>query len=119
MADIVSVRRSLNQGSAQASSSYLETRRSAFTDPWDVVLDPNLTSSEKKEILSGWASAARAIDGCPDGHAGTEGAAAWWDDLAESLRLVNAEIAALSRPRAVVRPGHLRPPLRSRSLRAD
>ncbi len=114
MAGIASVRRSLDQSSAPAPSSYLESRRAALTDPWEVVLDPNLTSSEKKEILSDWASAARAIIGRPGEHAGAAGTVAWWDDLAEGLRLVDAEIAALSRPRTAIRPGHMRPALRSR-----
>ncbi len=106
MADIVPVRRPLNRrGATECASPYLETRRTDLADPWDLVLDPNLTSDEKMEILSDWASAARAMDSRPDedGAAGTE---AWWYDLAEGLRLVEAEIEALSEP--AKRPGHLR-----------
>jgi len=115
VAGIASVRRSLNQSSAPTPSSYLESRRAALADPWEVVLDPDLTGSEKKDILSAWASAARAIDGRPDRHGGgAAGTTAWWHDLTEGLRLVEAEIATSPRPR----PGHLRPLPRTRSARA-
>ncbi len=117
MANMASVRRPRDRGSAPAFSFYVETRRAACADPWEVVLDPNLTCSEKKEILLDWASAVRAIDGRPDRTMGAAGAVASWDDLMEGLRLVNAEIAALSRPRTVTRPSHLKPAVRSRSAR--
>jgi hypothetical protein len=32
-----------------------------FMDPWDVLKDPHLTMSEKREILSSWASDASAV----------------------------------------------------------
>ena len=118
MANVVSVRRTRIHSRAPAPSSYLETRRATFADPWDVVLDPNLTSREKLEILSDWSSAAKANDGLLDEQVAAAGAASWWDDLVEGLRLVEAEIAALSRPRTVARPGHLKPSPRSRSSHA-
>jgi hypothetical protein len=37
----------------------------AFDDPWDVVKDPDLTTSEKRAILSSWASDACAVESAP------------------------------------------------------
>lgn len=84
---------------APPSHPYLDTKRAAFGDPWDVVLDPDLTSAEKREILSDWASDARVVAGRPGLRMNAAGAVAAWDDIMEGLRLIDAEIAAASRPR--------------------
>lgn len=87
------------RGAAPSFRSYLDARQAGFGDPWDVVLDPDLTSSEKREILSDWASDAHVVDGRPGLRMNAAGAVAAWDDIMEGLRLVDAEIAASRTPR--------------------
>ena len=82
-----------------------------------MVLDPDLTTGEKREILADWASDARAVDGRPDLRMNTTGAVASRDDILQKLRLVEAEIAALSRSHGGPRPSRLKPHVRARGLR--
>ena len=83
--------------------SYLDTKRAGFADPWDVVLDANLTGIEKKEILAEWASDIHAVEGRPELRMNESGAVLALDRILECLRLVDAEIAAGTAPRAVTR----------------
>jgi hypothetical protein len=103
-----SARGPLDGRGASTFLSYLDTKRAGFADPWDVVLDPNLTSIEKKEILADWASDAHAVEGRPDLRMNEAGAVLALDRILECLRLVDAEVAAATAPRAVNRV--LRPP---------
>lgn len=105
-------------GAVAAAASCMEMKRAAYASPWDVVLDPDLTGSEKKEILSDWASDARVVEGKPGLRMSVFGAIASWDDIMECLRLVDAEIAALAQCRAAVRPSRLRPSVRLKAPRA-
>lgn len=107
MQDGASMLRPVTGSSATAFPSYVERQKKAFTDPWDVVLDANLTNIEKYEILSGWASRAAT--------ATAQGASR--QDLMEALRLVDAALATASAPRPALRPGRLRPAARFRSAR--
>ncbi len=65
-----------------------------FNDPDDVVKDPHLTQSEKRAILSSWASDACAVDGRPNLR--------WMLGTAEPVRLDDV-LDALARLEA--RPG--------------
>ncbi len=108
MRNTASARGSVGGRGASAFLSYLDTKRAGLTDPWDVVLDANLTSGEKKEILADWASDANAVEGRPELRMTEAGAVLALDKILECLRLVEAEIAAAAAPRAVSRV--LRPP---------
>jgi hypothetical protein len=60
---------------------------SAFDHPRDVVNDPDLTTEEKRAILSSWASDACAVESCP-GLRLRPGAKApvGFDDIVDALR---------------------------------
>src|ERR1700694_4992029 len=65
---------------------------SAFDHPQDVVRDPDLTTAEKRAILSSWASDACAVDSqpamrMPPGAKRPVG----FDEIAEALRSLDKE----------------------------
>ncbi len=58
----------LNRISARALDPEIEALlhpSAAFAHPRDVVSDPDLTTHEKRAILSSWASDACAVESCP------------------------------------------------------
>jgi hypothetical protein len=70
----------------------------AFAQPTDVVDDPDLTLSEKRAILSAWASDACAIEAapalrCAPGHAPVQ-----FDDIVDVLRLLDRQTAQFGKP---------------------
>ena len=99
MDHLVSGRRTHGGSVAAPLASHVATKLAGFTDPWDVVLDPDLTSGEKRDILSDWASDARVVAGRPGLRMNTAGAIASWDDIMEGLRLIDAGIASAPRSR--------------------
>jgi hypothetical protein len=62
----------------------------AFDHPRDVVHDPDLTLSEKRAILSSWASDACAIEAAPELRALPRGKAVLFDDIMDALRSLDA-----------------------------
>jgi ActR/RegA family two-component response regulator len=70
----------------------------AFDRPMDVVNDIDLTLSEKRAILSAWASDACAVEAvpalrCVPGHAPVQ-----FDDIMEALRVLDQQTAAFRKP---------------------
>jgi hypothetical protein len=58
----------------------------AFAHPMDVVDDCDLTSYEKRAILSSWAA-----DSCARRESGQRGAAPTFDDIVDALHLLESE----------------------------
>ena len=63
----------------------------AFATPMDVVKDPDLTTNEKRAILSSWASDACAVS--PDLRAPPEGPVVQFDDIMDALKALDGEAA--------------------------
>ena len=63
----------------------------AFARPMDVVNDPDLTTNEKRAILSSWASDACAVS--PDLRAPPEGPLVQFDDIMEALKALDGPAA--------------------------
>ena len=62
---------------------------SAFTDPSEVVNDPDLTLNEKRAILASWASDACAIDAAPELRSSPSGMRVRFDEIMEALRTLD------------------------------
>jgi hypothetical protein len=63
----------------------------AFSHPMDVVEDCDLTSYEKRAILSSWAADACAVKGVPELGRSFHGATVSFDDILDALRLLDSE----------------------------
>jgi len=63
----------------------------AFATPMDVVKDPDLTTNEKRAILSSWASDACAVS--PELRAPPEGPVVQFDDIMDALKALDGEAA--------------------------
>jgi hypothetical protein len=63
----------------------------AFATPMDVVKDIDLTSNEKRAILSSWASDACAVS--PDLRAPTDGPPVRFDDIMDALKALDGSVA--------------------------
>lgn len=72
----------------------------AFSHPMDVVEDCDLTSYEKRAILSSWAADACAVNGVPELGRSFHGAAVSFDDILDALRILDSE------PESGAAPGH-------------
>jgi hypothetical protein len=70
----------------------------AFAHPSDVVNDPDLTLSEKRAILSGWARRACAAQATPARLRPTDVTLVYYDDVVDALRALDRR-SALFRPR--------------------
>ena len=70
----------------------------AFAHPSDVVNDPDLTLSEKRAILSGWARRACAAQVTPALLRPTDATPVHYDDVVDALRALDRR-SALFRPR--------------------
>ncbi|HVV80949.1 MAG TPA: hypothetical protein VHD59_15245 [Pseudolabrys sp.] len=72
---------------------------SAYGHPDEVLADPDLTTAEKRAILSSWASDACAVDDAP-GLRQSPGAetAVLFDDIVEALHLLDGEEPTPPRP---------------------
>jgi hypothetical protein len=79
----------------------------AFSHPMDVVEDCDLTSYEKRAILSSWAADACAVKDLRDPSRSFHGAAVSFDDILDALRVLDSEseLPAESRPRSGQRSG--------------
>jgi len=79
----------------------------AFSHPMDVVEDCDLTSYEKRAILSSWAADACAVKDLRDPSRSSHGAAISFDDILDALRVLDSksELPAEPRPRSVRRSG--------------
>lgn len=73
---------------------------SAFDHPMDVVRDPDLTTSEKRAILSSWASDACAVEAAPSIRRTSSGVTVTFDDIIDALRSLDGRSRAKSRPTA-------------------
>ena len=62
----------------------------AFEHPSQVVYDPELTLTEKRAILSSWASDACALEAAPELRALPRGKTVLFDDIMDALRSLNA-----------------------------
>jgi len=70
----------------------------AFAHPSDVVNDPDLTLSEKRAILSGWARRACAAQVTPALLRPADATPVYYDDVVDALRALDRR-GALFRPR--------------------
>ena len=79
----------------------------AFSHPMDVVEDCDLTSYEKRAILSSWAADACAVKDLRDPSRSFRGAAVSFDDILNALRVLDSEseLPAEPRPRSGQRSG--------------
>jgi len=64
----------------------------AFTHPMDVVEDCDLTTYEKRAILSSWAADACAVKGVPEPGRSFQGATVSFDDILDALRVLDDEL---------------------------
>jgi hypothetical protein len=62
----------------------------AFEHPSEVVRDPDLTLSEKRAILSSWASDACALEAAPALRELSPGKTVLFDDIIDALRSLDA-----------------------------
>jgi hypothetical protein len=62
----------------------------AFVRPSDILDDPSLTSSEKRELLAWWASDACAVASAPALRRLPGGATVSWDEIMTALRRLDA-----------------------------
>jgi hypothetical protein len=63
----------------------------AFATPMDVVRDDDLTTNEKRAILSSWASDACAVS--PDLRASPNGPPVHFDDIMEALKALDGPVS--------------------------
>jgi hypothetical protein len=79
----------------------------AFSHPMDVVEDCDLTSYEKRAILSSWAADACAVEDLRDPSRTFHGAAVSFDDILDALRALDSEseLPAERKPRSGSRSG--------------
>jgi len=68
----------------------------AFIHPMDVVEDGDLTSYEKRAILSSWAADACAVKGLPEPSRSFQGAS--FDDVLDALRMLDSDREAAADP---------------------
>jgi hypothetical protein len=84
----------------------------AFGSPREVLNDPDLTTQEKRAILSSWASDACAVDSAPDlRHAPGGKATVSFDEIVDALRSLDDDPTP---PRPGGIPMRRRPPWRRR-----
>jgi hypothetical protein len=58
----------------------------AFSDPQEVVCDPDLTVNEKRAILASWASGACAVEATPMPRRSSSGSTVSFDDIMDALK---------------------------------
>jgi len=75
---------------------------SAFDHPMDVVRDPDLTTYEKRAILSSWASDACAVESAPSIRRTSSGVTVTFDDIIDALRSLDVRPRAKSKPRGSI-----------------
>jgi hypothetical protein len=63
----------------------------AFIHPMDVIEDCDLTSYEKRAILSSWAADASAVKDASELERASQGTAASFDDILDALRLLDSD----------------------------
>jgi len=70
----------------------------AFIHPMDVVEDCDLTSYEKRAILSSWAADACAVKDVPELTRSFHGAAVSFDDILDALRVLDSDLETRADP---------------------
>ena len=72
----------------------------AFSHPFDVVGDPDLTLNEKRAILASWASDACAVESAPALRIAPAGSKpVTFDDVMDALRALDEQQADYGRPK--------------------
>jgi hypothetical protein len=71
----------------------------AFSHPMDVVEDCDLTSYEKRAILSSWAADSCAVKDPRDPSGSFHGATASFDDILDALRVLDSKSGLPAEPR--------------------
>ena len=85
-----------------------------YTDPDDVVGDPNLTIPEKRSVLASWVSDARSVENAPKLRRLDSGAVVEVDAVLEALRDLGRSAPAADPQRSGTRGVVVRLPLRPR-----
>lgn len=83
--------RSLHEPATNLDMTALLHPADAFSHPMDVVDDCDLTSYEKRAILSSWAADACAVKDPPDPSRSFHGPAVSFDDILDALRALDSE----------------------------
>jgi hypothetical protein len=65
----------------------------AFSNPKQVLADPDLTTNEKRAILASWASDACAVEAMPELRSAPNGSTVKFDDVMQALRELDGEVA--------------------------
>ncbi len=65
----------------------------AFSQPSDIVDDPDLTLNEKRALLASWASDACAAEANPSQCQTSDGRTASWDDVMDALKELDLQAA--------------------------
>ena len=99
--------RSVNGPATNLDMTALVHPADAFSHPMEVVEDCDLTSYEKRAILSSWAADACAVKDLRDPSRSFRGAAVSFDDILDALRVLDSEseLPAEPRPRSGQRSG--------------
>ncbi len=84
--------------SAEGNLKFLKQNLSAFSDPSDILRDPDMTRDEKRAILAAWASDALAVEGALSLRRLENGAVADVDAILAALRSLDAIDGPLSAP---------------------
>jgi hypothetical protein len=72
---------------------YLLHPAGAFRSPMEVVNDPDMTTQEKRAILSSWASDACAVEAAPELRHPAGGSPVRYDDIMNALKRLDGEAA--------------------------
>ena len=91
--------RSVHAPATNPDMSALLHPADAFSHPMDVVEDCDLTSYEKRAILSSWAADACAVRDLRDPSRSFHGAAVSFDDILDALRALDSESELPAEPR--------------------
>lgn len=90
--------RSVNGPATNLDMTALLHPADAFSHPMDVVEDCDLTSYEKRAILSSWAADACAVKDLRDPSPSCHGAAVSFDDILDALHVLDSESAQVADP---------------------
>ena len=86
--------RNVNEPTTNLDMTSLLHPADAFSHPMEVVEDCDLTSYEKRAILSSWAADACAVKDHRDPSRSFRGAAVSFDDILDALKCLDGEVAA-------------------------
>lgn len=91
--------RSVNGPATNLDMTALLHPADAFSHPMDVVEDCDLTSYEKRAILSSWAADACAVKEVSELSRSLPGAVVSFDDILDALRVLDSELELPAEPR--------------------